>query len=141
MSGEDRTPRPASNVRLDGLSLLVVEDDSDIRLMTTTVLRSAGASVGEAANGGEAEQRLAAGGIDGVVLDWNLTDVSGEDFLRTLESRHPVVWQHCLVVTGDLVRSCDVHAAAAMGRPVLAKPFRPAQLLGQLAALFGTPAD
>ncbi len=127
--------------RLDGLTLLVIEDDADIRLMTSAVLRGAGASVAEAASGHQAQQQLAAQPIDGVILDWNLLDVSGEDFLHSLKQHYPAVWGHCLVITGDLMRSGDSHVAANMGRPVLAKPFRPAQLLDALATMFSDPSS
>jgi len=126
-------------IRLDGLTLLVIEDDADIRLMTSAVLRGAGALVAEAASGHEAQQQLAAQPINGVILDWNLLDVSGEDFLGSLKQQYPAVWAHCLVITGDLMRSGDCHVATNMGRPVLAKPFRPAQLLGAVAAMFSDP--
>lgn len=61
--------------RLDGLKVLVVEDDSLIAASVCSALEELGAEVvGPAASLGEALSRLASVAVDGAILDVNLGD-------------------------------------------------------------------
>ena len=57
-----------------GLRVLVVEDDKSVRRILRLLLRDAGFHVSEAGTGGEALERLEAGGLSGVMLDFGLPD-------------------------------------------------------------------
>lgn len=119
--------------RLSG-SVLVVEDDPDIRSMTTSILRVAGATVKDAATAGEALAHLERDRFDAVVLDWNLAGETGGVLLETMRARHPALLRRSAVVTGNLM-SDGRHEAEEYGCPVLAKPFRPRQLVETLAGI------
>lgn len=115
--------------------MLVVEDDADICAMTVAVLESAGVSVSTAASAAEAISRIESDDFDAVLLDWNLSEITGAGFLDVLRRSKPVLFGHSAVVTGDLCSTPGQHEAEGYGRPVLAKPFRPAQLLATLGEL------
>ncbi len=116
-------------------SILVVEDDADIRSLTVSILERAGASVTGAASAAEAITCLEQGHFDAVVLDWNLAGDTGGALLARLREHDPELLRHSAVVTGDVLSIPGQHEAEAYGCPVLAKPFRPQQLLSTVAAL------
>ena len=131
----DGGPRAASpRPRLSG-SVLVVEDDPDIRSMTSSILRVAGASVCDAASSTEALSWLDRGDFDAVILDWNLAGETGGVLLERLRDRRPNLLRRSVVVTGDLMSIPGRHEAERFGCPVLAKPFRPRQLVETVAGI------
>ena len=135
----ERTVQPASpRPRLVG-SVLVVEDDPDIRSMTTSILRVAGAVVHDAATASEAISCLEHSSFDAVVLDWNLAGETGGKLLETLRDHHPELLRRSAVVTGDLMSIPGHHEAERFGCPVLAKPFRPRQLVETVAGILTRP--
>lgn len=120
--------------RLSG-SILVVEDDPDIRSMTSSILRVAGATVSDAATAGEALSFLDSGVFDAVILDWNLAGETGGVLLEKLRDHQPGMLRRSVVVTGDLMSIPGRHEAERFGCPVLAKPFRPRQLVETVAGI------
>lgn len=127
------SPKP----RLSG-TVLVVEDDPDIRSMTATILRVAGATVYDAASASEALSHLERNEIDAIVLDWNLVGETGSVLLEQLRERFPSLVRRSAVVTGDLLSIPGRHEAERFGCPVLAKPFRPRQLIDTVAAILSS---
>ncbi|MFN2427879.1 MAG: response regulator [Candidatus Binatia bacterium] len=133
-------PRGASaRPRLSG-SILVVEDDPDIRSMTASILRVAGAAVCDAATAGEAISLVNGSEFDALILDWNLAGETGAVLLELLRDQQPGLLRRSLVVTGDLLSIPGRHEAERFGCPVMAKPFRPRQLVEIVAGLLTDPA-
>ncbi|MBN9562388.1 MAG: PAS domain S-box protein [Alphaproteobacteria bacterium] len=105
---------------LAGLSLLLVEDDPDVREITADLLQELGASVVLAANGVEALERVDSH-FDAVLLDFAMPQMNGAELaghIRQLYAGLPL-----LLVTGhsdDLVVPNTVS--------VLRKPFQTAEL-------------
>lgn len=125
-----RKPRP----KLDG-HVLVVEDDADICAMTVAVLESAGLDVATAPDADQALAQVSKNSFDAILLDWNLSEITGAGLLEALRDSHPQLFGHSAVVTGDLMSIPGMHEAERFGRPVLAKPFRPAQLIETISEL------
>jgi CheY-like chemotaxis protein len=67
-------------------SLLVADDEPDIRLMLRTVLRTRGWQVEEAASGYEAIELCRAGAFDAVVLDQKMPGISGSETAQQLRA-------------------------------------------------------
>jgi DNA-binding response OmpR family regulator len=128
-----RLPAPI----LEGLRVLIVEDDQDILRMMALVVDAAGASVAAASSGHEGYRLLESRPFDVVVLDWNLTDVAGGDFVARLHREFVELASRTLVVTGDLIRSGIEHEATGLGCRVLVKPFKPPALVETVAELTG----
>lgn len=74
---------------------LVVDDSKVIRKVARHILESLDFAVSEAADGLEALDRCVTDMPDVVLLDWNMPNMSGLDFLKELTSRdypdHPKV--------------------------------------------------
>ena len=131
---EAARPTATARPKLSG-RILVVEDDPDIRAMTTSILRGAGANVEEAATASDAIAHLADCEFDAVVMDWNLAGETGGKLLETLRDEYPALLRRSAVVTGDLMSIPGHHEAERFGCPVLAKPFRPRQLVETVATI------
>ena len=132
-------PRSTSaRPRLHG-SVLVVDDDADIRSMTSAVLCSAGATVHGAASPAEALAFLGTQEFDAVILDWNLGIETAGIVLERMRDAFPGLLERSAVVTGDLMSIPGLHEAERFGCPVLAKPFRPRQLLETVARILALP--
>jgi signal transduction histidine kinase len=125
----DAEPAPAgagASAELQGVRVLVIEDEPDVRAALEGLLRRWGCSVAAAASGGEA---LAAGRVspDLVLCDLRLgNDENGFDVLDRLRARWGTSL-HGIIVTADASpeRIADAHAR---GYPLLPKPIRPAKL-------------
>jgi CheY-like chemotaxis protein len=110
-------------------TILVVEDDADVRASATRALRRAGYHVLEAVDGENALATLVErdAPVDLVVSDVVMPRMGGVAFVRELGARWPAV--PVLFISGYPGDSTDVRAVEAMGIPVLEKPFTPSILL------------
>jgi two-component system NtrC family response regulator len=80
-------------------TILLVEDHAETSKLIAGALATAGGfDVVAVPAVGEALERLAAGGIDCVLLDYRLPDTAGLDGLRAVRARHPDV--PVVIVTG-----------------------------------------
>jgi two-component system OmpR family response regulator len=121
-------PQPAQR----GASILVVDDDGQIRQLVARFLRSSGFTVHTARNGEEMNATLAESPVDLIVLDVMLPGRSGLDLCRDLRasSAIPVVM---LTAKGDDV---DRITGLEVGADdYLAKPFNPRELLARVNAV------
>lgn len=105
-------------------TVLVVEDDADIREAVSVLLKDEGVTVAAAAHGLEGLQLL--GHIDTprlILLDWRMPIVSGREFLEGLRSSPKMCTIPVVVMTADDEASPPGVSA------ILRKPFRVTQLL------------
>ena len=112
--------------------LLIVDDDRELCAMLAEYLGPEGFEAQTAATGSEALERLARGGIDLVVLDVMLPELSGFEVLRRLRavSAVPVLM---LTARGEEV---DRVVGLEMGADdYLAKPFSPRELVARIRAI------
>ncbi|HET7518347.1 MAG TPA: response regulator, partial [Actinomycetes bacterium] len=107
-------------------SVLVVEDDREIRELLRRYLERAGLMVHTTASGAEAIRLLAAGGAQLVVLDLGLPDVDGLDVLRAARAEGaavPVVVLTARDGVDDRIRGLQLGAD-----DYVTKPFSPTEL-------------
>ncbi len=81
MDGTEQTPNPSC--------VLLVDDDPGVRTALARVLRRAGHIVEEREDGRSALARCQAGGIDVVLTDITMPQMSGIDLLRALRASDP----------------------------------------------------
>jgi two-component system alkaline phosphatase synthesis response regulator PhoP len=107
-------------------SVLVVEDDREIRELVRRYLERAGYGVHTTASGAEAIRSLGAGGVDLVVLDLGLPDVDGLTVLATArqEGGVPVV-----VLTARSSVDERILGLRQGADDYLTKPFSPTELV------------
>jgi CheY-like chemotaxis protein len=129
--------KPLASVRLDGLSLLVVDDDRDGRELVSHILRSQGAKVAMAASAAEAMDHLRAGRFDVLLSDLEMPVQDGYSLVRWLR-RLPAEegGQTPAVAITAYVRPEDQVSALRAGFHMhVAKPVRPGELIAVVAAL------
>jgi PAS domain S-box-containing protein len=108
-----------------GGTILVVDDDPDVREITAIFLREAGYVVREAANGPEARDILASGPMHLAVVDYAMPMMSGQEFVRLAREMRPDLRVIYATGAGDMPDG----DSAAPRDPVLMKPYSRAALL------------
>ena len=107
-------------------AILVVDDDTAIRIMVERVLRREQFEVECARDGHEAIEKLTRNDYATVVLDLMMPRVDGHGVLRFLE-QHPTP-APVIVMTANMEGGSDVAAAKPVFR-VLSKPFDISELI------------
>ncbi len=81
-------PRGRESVNVGG-TILLVDDDADVRDITAIFLREAGYVVREASSAAEAKEVLAAGPVRLALVDYAMPIMSGYEFVRLARSIQP----------------------------------------------------
>ena len=123
-------------------TILVVEDDPDIRELVSEMLAQAGYRVAEAGNGQEALDFLRA--HDGpcvVLLDLMMPRLSGLDVLGAMRAdpRHQSL--PCIILTAAGQEQQHTRAMELGATDFLTKPFSPKRLYARAAELVGLPPE
>ena len=114
--------------------VLIAEDEQAIADAVLYALRSEGLDAEHCVLGGQALQRIRAGGIDVLVLDVGLPDRNGFDVCRELRgfSQLPVIFLTARDAEIDRVLGLELGAD-----DYVTKPFSPRELVGARAAAAG----
>ena len=107
-------------------TVLVVEDEADLRVMIAESLEAKGFAVAQAGDAADATSRLEGFAYDGLVLDLHLPDADGMDVLKAALARYPEI--RAVVVTGWGGVEEAVTAIKHGAIDFLIKPFHLAQL-------------
>lgn len=123
--------RPAGEA---GGTLMVVEDESSVREMTTMVLRRAGYEVHPVADGAEALQRLSQldAPIDVLVTDVIMPGMSGIELAETVLDRYPTAG--VVMLSGYTAETLDLERVVGHGGIFLSKPVPSEELLAAVAS-------
>ena len=105
-------------------TVLVIDDDPDVRQFIAAGLEEYGHEVIEAADGGEGIEKFAATSPDLVILDYVMPGLSGAEVAGHILATKPD--QPILFVSG--YNETDEIRRVAPNAPILAKPFRAAAL-------------
>ncbi len=125
---------------LDGMRVLVVDDDPDARELISMVVRGAGGKVVEAASVADAKSAIAEGVPDAIVSDIAMPGGNGYEFARELRASARTASLPLVAVTA-YTRAEDRDRAIAAGFDAhLSKPFEPRALIGLLAGLIADNA-
>jgi len=115
------------------MTILIVDDDADIRLLASVLLGGAGHSVVEARNGAEAADAFSRQPPDLVLMDLFLDAEDGVQVAATLRGMTatppPVAFLTAAVRPDQLAR---IREAAPAG--IITKPFDPAGFVGAVTA-------
>src|SRR3954470_13879515 len=101
-------------------TILVVEDNEDLRTLLLEVLYSEGYEVSGAADGGVAQDLLAQNNFDLVLLDLGLPVVSGLEILQHLRER--TIAPKVIVMTGDDTTETILRVVQAQAYQLISKP-------------------
>lgn len=114
-------------------TVLVVDDEDQIRALLRSTLRFAGYDVLEAADGTSALDQVGASGVDLVVLDVGLPDMDGFEIVRLLRSRD--VFTPVLMLTARLEVEDRVRGLRLGADDYVTKPFSAAEIVARVEAL------
>jgi PAS domain S-box-containing protein len=125
-------PRKA-NVTLR--TILIVDDEAEIRDALAEILIGAGHRVVTAVSGREALERMTVERYDVILTDIRMPDLDGQALYEEIERRWPAQAGRVVFVTGDTLASALREFVAESGRPVLEKPFLPSDVRRVIAEL------
>jgi two-component system chemotaxis response regulator CheY len=115
--------------------ILVVDDDSDIRVVLRLILENAGHEVVEAAHGAAALDLISPHRLpDLVVTDLLMPVLSGEELIGRLRSTPTTAAIPIVVVSGNAVAAWTLKASG-MVEAVVAKPFEAAAVMATIHAV------
>jgi signal transduction histidine kinase/CheY-like chemotaxis protein len=126
-------------IRLDGLHVLVVEDDDDSRKLLGTMLRRYGARVTSTKSAAEALNVFSHELPDVLISDIGMPDQDGYEFMRKLRAlpREKGGQTPAIALTGYASRKDRERALAAGYHQHMAKPIEQTEMIAAIAALVG----
>ena len=118
-------------------TILVVEDDDQVRVFIRTLLRQDGYEVLEAATGaqGLALARTQGSAIDLLICDMLLPELSGYDLAEQVRAQYPHM--ALLLMTGYVEGDIVERSIGELGAAFLDKPFQPAVLRSKVREAIG----
>jgi CheY-like chemotaxis protein len=125
---------------LDGIRVLLVDDEPDAREMMASALETCGATVTSAASARDALETLAHGDIDLVLSDIAMPGQDGYELIREIRAMPSsrLAGVPAAAVTAHAREDERERALAAGFQMHLAKPIHPATLAKAVAALAST---
>lgn len=105
-------------------SILIIDDDQDVREACREVLHVSGYAVDSARDGFEALKKIDSAAYDLIIVDINMPLVDGIDFYLRVVRKNPDMKNRFLFITGDIYgeqEALDLFIKAE--RTILKKPF------------------
>jgi two-component system cell cycle sensor histidine kinase/response regulator CckA len=139
-AAREGAPAPAAEGTAGGETILLVEDDEQVRRLARRVLERAGFTVVEA---GDAEAALRRanrhpGTIHLLVVDMMLPGLSGRELAAQLAIHRPAV--KVLYISGTADEAIGRHQVLAPGTEFLQKPFALDQLVRKVRKVLDSPS-
>lgn len=125
-------------------SVLIVEDEQEIREMLGFALSRNGFEVGEAASAEEALERLEGPLPSLLIIDWMLPRMSGIDLARRLRNDEHTAGLPMIMLTARGEETDKLKSFDSGIDDYITKPFSPRELIARMRALLrraGTPDD
>jgi CheY-like chemotaxis protein len=133
--GNDHSQTAAHPLRLEGVSILVVDDEPDSREVLAEILRKYGAQTRTAASADAAMAEIARSTPQVLLSDIGMPMVDGYQLIRTIRQRIPKSEMVALALTG-LSSGKDKERAITEGfQQCIVKPIEPARLLEAIERL------
>ena len=117
-------------------TVLVIDDEADIRETLADILTAAQHRVVTVASGREGLQHMAVERYDAILTDIRMPDLDGRALYLEIERRWPGRGARVVFVTGDTLASGLRDFVSGSGRPVIEKPFLPSEVRRVVADLF-----
>jgi len=131
--GPDTAPPPKADA--GQRTILVVDDEAEIRDTLAEILVGARHRVVTASSGREALERMTAEHYDAILTDIRMPDIDGRALYHEIERRWPGQAGRVIFVTGDTLASALREFVSESGQPVIEKPFLPSEVRRVVAEL------
>ena len=115
-------------------SILVIDDERNITNLIREALEMFGHNVEVAFDGREGIDKFGRDRFDMVITDIRMPDIDGPALFGWIEIHHPELATRTLFVTGDALGPGAGRFLAKSQRPVLEKPFAPADVVRLVSA-------
>jgi PAS domain S-box-containing protein len=136
---------PAAAPRADvlqGLRILVVEDNATNRMIAVRLLESLGADAATASDGVSGVEAAAAGGYDIILMDIQMPGIDGLEAARRIRALPGLVAATPIVALTANAMSHQRRSYLAAGMDgVVSKPISPAALLAEITRIAQGPAE
>ena len=119
--------------KLNGLKILVVEDDPTVRLLVRKSLENKGGIISEASTAREAEQKAMNNSLDIIILDLNLPDGTGYEVCQHI--REEEVTTPVLVLSAEQETNMKVKVLNVGADDYITKPFSIEELQARIEAI------
>src|SRR5215472_4948775 len=116
-------------------TVLIVDDEAEIRDALSEILTGARHRVVTANSGREALEKLSTEHYDVILTDIRMPDLDGRALYQEIERRWPGREARVVFVTGDTLASALREFVSESGRPVIEKPFLPSEVRRVVAEL------
>jgi len=119
------------------MNILCVDDSATLRKIISMTLTPLGHTVIEAENGRKALEQLAASAVDCVILDINMPEMGGIEFLKEKGLNPAFARVPVVVLTTQDEEELKSTAMSLGANGFLAKPFQKDELLATLHQILG----
>ena len=110
-------------------NVLIVDDEPAIRSILARIISSKGHQPHTAPNGKAALSKLAKNAYDLLIVDLKMFGLSGRKLYETLTEEQPDTANKIVFITGDTMTEETNDFLTSSGRPYLAKPFSPNEIM------------
>ena len=118
------------------MKILIVDDSSTMRrIIINTLSRIGYSDVVEAEHGKAGLEKLGQGGVEMIITDWNMPEMSGVEFVRAVRSNDATKAMPVLMVTTNAAEGDIVEALKAGVNNYVVKPFTPATIKEKIEAV------
>ena len=118
------------------ITILVIEDEEDIREFLVTVFQQAGYTVIEASNGKAGMKAVRESAVDIVVTDIVMPDQEGMETIRAIRSANPGI--KIIAISGAVNKELYLKVAGGLGADAsLKKPFQSDAILKTVEQVTG----
>jgi two-component system chemotaxis response regulator CheY len=123
------------------MKILLVDDSNTMRRIEKNTLEKMGyADIIEAQDGAEAVKRVDAGGIELVLMDWNMPNMTGIEALKAIKANPAHKALPVIMVTSESEKSRIMEAIQAGASNYVVKPFQPETLQEKISAVMAKAA-
>jgi CheY-like chemotaxis protein len=122
------------SARLDGVRILLAEDNVFNQQVATELLEMAGASVAIAGNGHEVLRQLHSSVFDCVLMDMQMPEMDGIETTRLIRASPQLAGQLVIAMTANAMSDDRARCLAAGMNDFIAKPIQPQRLYAILAS-------
>lgn len=117
------------------MNFLVVDDSSTMRKIVTLALNGVGHTFSEAENGRQALDQIAKGGFHCVILDINMPEMNGLEFLEAKAKLASAAAVPVIVLTTQDETELKNKALSLGAKAFLIKPFKKEELIATIDSL------
>lgn len=117
---------------MPNLSILVVDDEEEIRDMLSMLLNNAGMDVIAVSTAEQAQKSLEQIAVDLLLLDWMLPGVSGIEMARRLKNDPKYTALPIILLTARVEKTDRIRAFEVGVNDYITKPFSPKDLITRI---------